>query len=113
MTAGMEGVQYLRSVLRYLQYKRGTAAANESVAAIRDLQQQMPGGDPARLFSLKGWGRIDEAHRKEAGWLIGVFGPIDGGIIAGWLRALYTIALGKNPDLSLVFHNNMVRCKLN
>jgi hypothetical protein len=95
------------------QYKRGTAAANESVEAIRDLQQWMPGGDLARLFSLKGWGRIDEAHRKEEGWLISVFEPIDSGIIAGWLRALYTIALGKDPDLSLVFHNNMVRYRLN
>lgn len=95
------------------QCKHRTAAANESVEAICDLQQAKPRGDLDRLFGLKGWGRVDEASSKEASWLISVFEPIDSGIIAGWLRALYTITLGKDPDLSLVFHDNRVRYRLN
>ncbi|OFW61612.1 MAG: hypothetical protein A2W01_08050 [Candidatus Solincola sediminis] len=73
------------------------------LSTVEQSGQRIPDEDIARILALRGWGRIDEAHRKDRSWRISIFQPVDTSMIAGWLRGLYTIEVGKEPHLSLVF----------
>jgi hypothetical protein len=53
------------------------------------------------VLHVRGWGVIDEAWIGTQEWRISVVNPIDVSLVAGWLRALYTFAMGKEPRLGV------------
>ena len=48
---------------------------------------------------LRGWGVAADARTGAGGWKVTVLNPVHIPLIAGWLRALYTFAMGREPRL--------------
>lgn len=51
--------------------------------------------------AMRGWGDVNMASLNGGDWRIEVVNPIDDALIAGWLRAIYTVAVGREPRLSV------------
>ena len=52
-------------------------------------------------FAMRGWGSVRSDSLVGEAWRIDVFNPVDTALIAGWLRALYTVAMGREPVVKL------------
>ena len=55
----------------------------------------------ARLRA-RGWGAATEGRMGAEGWRVTVINPIDNALIAGWLRALYTVAVGREMRVEVI-----------
>jgi hypothetical protein len=52
-------------------------------------------------MSVRGWGEVISSRFDGGEWRIEVADPVDDAIIAGWLRAIYTRAMGREPRLEV------------
>lgn len=50
-------------------------------------------------MTMRGWGKVLAAGLNGVDWRIEVMNAVDDALIAGWLRAIYTIAVGREPRL--------------
>jgi len=58
------------------------------------VREEGEGGSWASLRT-RGWGAAAEERMGDEGWRVTVINPVDNALIAGWLRALYTVAEGR------------------
>lgn len=49
-------------------------------------------------MSMRGWGEVVESELLGESWRVDVAGVVDGGLVAGWLRALHAAATGKETS---------------
>jgi hypothetical protein len=61
------------------------------------------GGNQAMIerMGARGWGEVISSRCDGGDWRIEVADPVDDAIIAGWLRAIYTHAMGREPRLEV------------
>ena len=52
-------------------------------------------------LQVKGWGIAAGFQADGDGWRVTIINPVEVNLLAGWLRALYTFAMGKKPRLSV------------
>jgi len=73
--------------------ERGRDDAYESTAIV-------PRNGNARIawgsMAMRGWGEVVGGALRGREWRIDVLDPVDMGLVAGWLRALYTLATGED-----------------
>lgn len=50
---------------------------------------------------VRGWGAVVEESIAEEGWRVTVLNPVDKALIAGWLRALYTVTVGREAQVEV------------
>jgi hypothetical protein len=58
------------------------------------------GGVRERL-RVRGWGAVTEESTAGREWTISVLNPVDNALIAGWLRALYTVTEGREARVEI------------
>jgi hypothetical protein len=51
----------------------------------------------SRRINMRGWGAVTSGRLDGVSWHVEVTNPISNVLIAGWLRALYTVAMRKEP----------------
>lgn len=93
--AGLVGEAVFRSVRRDLE---GEADDGYEKAV-------MPGHEGwveklSEKTATRGWGELTGGSHGE-NWSIEVMNPISDALIAGWLRALYTVAVGREPLIEM------------
>jgi len=75
-----------------------------------------PHGDKRRLagevLAVRGWGMVEEFEMGAREWKMTVKNPVDAALVAGWLRALYTFTLGREPRLKVTEDIDVARCVL-
>jgi hypothetical protein len=49
----------------------------------------------------RGWGEVISNRLNGTDWRIDVVNPVDEALIAGWLRAIYTVAMGREPRVEV------------
>jgi hypothetical protein len=54
-----------------------------------------------KRISMRGWGEVTSNTLSGTGWRIDIVNPVDEALIAGWLRAIYTVAMGREPRLEV------------
>jgi hypothetical protein len=55
----------------------------------------------ADVLPLRGWGKLDDFRINGHKWEISIVNPIQPALLAGWLGALYTVAVGGKAMLSV------------
>lgn len=90
-------------------FEDGMTDTYEGGEWLRDLGRVGPVRETWEVLGRRGWGMIGEARQDGGIWQVEVIRAIDAGIIAGWLRALYTIAMGKEPNISHSYEADTIR----
>ncbi|MFW6113892.1 MAG: hypothetical protein ACOC78_03105, partial [Actinomycetota bacterium] len=73
--------------------KDRTASKQESI----DIGVIDDPGDFLERVGLWGWGYVEKAALEGSSWKVTVSNPLLVALIAGWLGALYTITMGREP----------------
>ncbi len=85
-----------------MQLEAGMGDAYSGVDTVSSLGKVGPSSDTWDVLQVRGWGVMEKARIDAKQWRVTIMNPVDKAILAGWLRAIYTIAVGKEPRLSLL-----------
>ncbi|MEW6553133.1 MAG: hypothetical protein AB1384_02465 [Actinomycetota bacterium] len=93
---GVVGEAIYGATMKSLQAGSGDAYENGG------LPPEVSGTEAMReRMSLRGWGAVVTTHFNGGEWRIEVANPVDDALIAGWLRAIYTVAMGREPGVEV------------
>ena len=62
-----------------------------------DIQRGAESGEIRYRMNMRGWGAVTSCTMRKKDWRLEVLNPVSDTLVAGWLRALYTVAIGEEP----------------
>lgn len=99
-TAGLIEEAFYISTLERIE--GGAGNAPQGPESLEVPGEDGPSGDIWNALRIRGWGAASEVRIGEREWRVTIVNPIDVSLLAGWLRALYSVSMGREPRLSVI-----------
>jgi hypothetical protein len=115
LDSGMVG-DNSRGIIEEAVYESTLSSLEDGIDDEYGGKEELAGnGDSApawSVMSMRGWGTVTESAVDRDVWRATVLNPVSEALIAGWLRALYSFTVGRNPRMDISKERSMASFEL-